>query len=124
MLAVPKERLCELMTELELKPYQVYLEKGDIPTKEDLSYAVALLSQMVSCMTGARPTNSDNLREAGNYKQILRDSGGPRKRNMAGAIDAIDRMMPLFRSTEACLSFLDNELPPITISIGANVGIR
>jgi FkbM family methyltransferase len=117
MLAVPKDKLQELIQKNELKPYLKYLDDGLIFEKNDLIYALGLLGQFSSCLTSMGVvTNSIPIKELSNYNRILRDSGGPRKRDIIEAIDAIERMKPLFENEKSFSLFLENELPLYIIS--------
>jgi len=112
MLAIPKERLVELVTDDELHYYIRYMCDGGVRNKTDLVYALALLGQCVSCLTSSGALSSlQPLSQSCNYQDIQRDSGGIRKRNIVEYIEAIDTIKSLFISENVFMDFIENELP-------------
>jgi FkbM family methyltransferase len=121
MLAIPKSKLLSLMSESEFTRYEGYLDKKYVRSKSDLIHAVALLGQLISCLTSTTVVSSKvSFLNLQNYQDVFRDrdtfssNDRPlRKPVVTEAIDAVSQMRGLFTSELHFTTFLEKEMPPL-----------
>lgn len=115
MLAVRKDLLQE-MNFSELGEYNKYLTKGDVKNPGDLAYAVALLGSAASCFTGNKYI-SGAVNDPSSYCLDMRGSTKTqREPNFPEALDAINRMSPLFTSRSAFHEFITEQMPKMALN--------